>query len=289
MNSLVLLALGLMLTVQLAMMLQLRHRFRKVDQRIDRRFEGLDSSVRGLRQILHDKALPRLEKLRGNVSAQADQLKSQQGFLDDLPSQIGYLLSLSSLTPAYPVFIGEATLDAFTLRALVERIELLRPKVILELGSGASTVLIAAILEKLDLLETRHIAVDHEAFYLERSKHNFARHGFRTKTEFWLCPLEVDQEGTIPWYGGLIRNLAGAELDLVLVDGPPANTHALARSPALPRLAPFLAPGAALILDDAGRDDEKEIIRAWRAEFPEMRVSIGHRGKGFAIFNKPSA
>ncbi len=41
-------------------------------------------------------------------------------------------------------------------------------------------------------------------------------------------------------------------------------------APVGPVLFPKLAPGAAVFLDDAARDDEKRIIERWEREFPDL-------------------
>ncbi len=54
-------------------------------------------------------------------------------------------------------------------------------------------------------------------------------------------------------------------IDLLLVDGPPAYVAGmgLARYPALPVMLDRLAPGATLVLDDAERPGEQEVLRRW--------------------------
>ncbi len=53
-----------------------------------------------------------------------------------------------------------------------------------------------------------------------------------------------------------------------MVDGPPAYAagHGLARYPALPVLYDWLAPDATLVLDDAERPGEQEVLRRWERE-----------------------
>ena len=74
-------------------------------------------------------------------------------------------------------------------------------------------------------------------------------------------PLALDA----PWYA----ERAVAELpeatELLLVDGPPGYGDGMERSryPALPVLEPRLSPGAMVILDDANRRGEREILERW--------------------------
>jgi hypothetical protein len=66
-----------------------------------------------------------------------------------------------------------------------------------------------------------------------------------------------------------LRAALGSDpIDLLLVDGPPAYAagHALARYPALPVLGDRLASGATVVLDDAERPGEQEVLRRWERE-----------------------
>ncbi len=62
--------------------------------------------------------------------------------------------------------------------------------------------------------------------------------------------------------------LWGDPIDLLVVDGPPAYAagHGLARYPALPVLCDLLAPRATVILGDAERPGEQEVLRRWEHE-----------------------
>lgn len=57
-------------------------------------------------------------------------------------------------------------------------------------------------------------------------------------------------------------------IDLIVVDGPPANSHKDARYPALPLLADKMSKRAAILMDDGRR--EKRIAIQWVREYPEF-------------------
>lgn len=218
----------------------------------------------------------------------ATHLKTQQAVNDD-HIQSGYINAIGTMYTKFPVFMGGPALDGFTSRVLFDRIERDRPKVILELGSGSSTVMIAALLEKLGMMGTRHIAIDDSEHYLEVTKRNYERHGFRRKAEFWHCPLVSTGEGEPAWYDGVADRLQGEQVDLVLVDGPPSFLHPRSREPALRAIYPFLSERAVVILDDTKRDAEKAIVQAWREEFPDLDVQVQGRGKGCVEFIRSPA
>ena len=77
-----------------------------------------------------------------------------------------------------------------------------------------------------------------------------------------LAPLEAR------WYAPAGVAELPEQIDLLIVDGPPADTPELAESrhPALGTLAPRLAPGALVVLDDIGRAGEQRVLNRWEAE-----------------------
>ena len=58
--------------------------------------------------------------------------------------------------------------------------------------------------------------------------------------------------------------------DLVLIDAPPGS---YGRSSPLHDAFPLLAPGAVLVVDDAGRASEQRIIQRWLATYPGLHLA----------------
>jgi predicted O-methyltransferase YrrM len=138
-----------------------------------------------------------------------------------------------------------------------------------ELGAGASTLLFARLLREhggtLD-------AIEHDARWAQWVNERLAQEGLASVARVTLAPLgphplALDE---LPWYApsALEAALAGAPVDLLVVDGPPAYEAgaALARYPALPALLPFLAPDAIVVLDDVVRDGEAAVLARWEQE-----------------------
>ncbi len=217
---------------------------------------------------------------------QAKQLAHAQRVAAEDTVQAGYVNALASLFPKFPVFMGGPAIDGYSARALFERIENDRPKVVVEFGSGSSTVMIAALLDRLGMHDTRHIAIDDNEYYLGITERNVSRHGFNVKTEFWHCPLKAEKEGEPAWYSGVTERLAETKVDLVLVDGPVGELHPMSRYPAMDVMLPLMSDSGVLILDDAQRPGEDEIVSLWQEKFPDLAVRRKRRGKGYAEFSR---
>lgn len=145
-----------------------------------------------------------------------------------------------------------------------------RPHVITELGSGSSTKLISAYIEKIDL-DCQFLSIEHDRKYLDES----AARLVSGKVEFCYCPLiQYHLNGkSYSWYD-LSSFQPDAPIDLLIVDGPPVYLNQLARYPALPLMLDKLSDGAIILLDDAARPDEQEIIRQWMALTPCIRMDL---------------
>ena len=152
-----------------------------------------------------------------------------------------------------------------TVSTLVREVLDTRPQLVVEAGSGGSSVWVGYCLERNG--GGRCVSLDHDADYAAKTRADIERHGLTDYVEVVHCPLvDVDIAGqTFRWYD--LSKVEGLEgIDIVFVDGPPGTTGPLARFPALPLLRERCAPGARFILDDAARPDEKAIIHRWTHE-----------------------
>jgi predicted O-methyltransferase YrrM len=157
------------------------------------------------------------------------------------------------------------------LRELVGLILERRPRVVVELGSGASTLIIATALARVG--EGHLWSVEHLPDFAADTRDRLARQGLDRWVTVVAAPL-VEQpfgDGTWRWYD-LSALAPDGPIEVLFVDGPPADTGPLARYPALPALLPRLAPGAAVLVDDLVRPDEQAMLARWTAEVPGLRV-----------------
>ncbi|MCD6705014.1 MAG: class I SAM-dependent methyltransferase [Thiobacillus sp.] len=194
--------------------------------------------------------------------------------------------SLNQLGQTFPVFLGGWSVDAFLGRWLIQHLVEERPKCILELGSGSSTVLIARSLQLLGEADTAHIVVDHEVKYLGITRDISQLNGVADNVEFLHCPLENYASVDKLWYGGLIERLGAHKIDLLIIDGPPGPLQPMSRYPALPLLMEHLAEHCTIVLDDAVREEEQEIARRWINENPGFELTVSFDGHGLAILKR---
>jgi predicted O-methyltransferase YrrM len=140
-----------------------------------------------------------------------------------------------------------------------------RPKLVMELGSGSSTVLFAAALRANG--SGRLISIEHDPAHAERTRTLLEQAELSDRAELLLAPLSDLQLGdrSFHWYGlGSLLERLTDKIDFLFVDGPPGKEQPLSRYPALPMLARHLSPRALVFVDDGAREDETLMVKLWR-------------------------
>lgn len=171
---------------------------------------------------------------------------------------------------------GKTALKPTGLLQLCALVETLQPKLVLELGSGTSSVWLGYLLER---YHGRLITVDHNPAFAAETRVRLQRHGLANIAEVRDAPLKpVTVNGrSYQWYDpAAFADLAG--IDLLVVDGPPANSGPHARYPAFPVLEGQLSSHAGVVLDDVSRQDEQDIVRQWTESTAGLEQELGTVG-----------
>jgi predicted O-methyltransferase YrrM len=159
------------------------------------------------------------------------------------------------------------------LRLIVHEILVRHPQLIVECGSGSSSVWLGYTVQQFG--GGRVVALEHDERYAQVSADLLQAHGLEDVVEIRHAPLAPWDGGTgpQPWYD--LRAIEDLDkIGLVLVDGPPSVVAEGARYPALPLLLPKCADQALIVLDDVVRAQENAVSDRWLAEHPELRRTI---------------
>lgn len=146
-----------------------------------------------------------------------------------------------------------------------------RPKRILEIGSGASTIWLGTFAQRIG---AEYVSIEHDESFAAHTRTMIAEHGLEGTVDLRhapLAPLEIDGE-EFSWYDRDAFEDIGDQFDLLVVDGPPESTGEMARYPAMPVLAERLADDAAVVLDDIHREAETESLRRWAESYPGFEI-----------------
>jgi predicted O-methyltransferase YrrM len=165
-----------------------------------------------------------------------------------------------------------------------------RPRTVVELGSGTSTLVAGYALERLGG-EGRVVSLDHDQRFAQVSRGNVERHGLDGRIEVVHAPLRsVELQGKQwDWYETSALDPIES-IDVLVVDGPTqaGNPRSMVRFPALPALLPKLSPDAVVLVDDAGRADERAMVAKWQELYPEFAVEFVPTEAGTAILERRS-
>lgn len=157
---------------------------------------------------------------------------------------------------------------------LAQHVLAAKPRLVVECGSGSSTVVIARCLE---LNGGGHmVSLDADAEFAGRTRAMLEQAGldrFVTVRHAPLRPVSVGG-GTQPWYA--TDQLPDEPIDMLVVDGPPIDTAPLARYPAGSFLVSRVRKGGVVFLDDADRPDERTIVTRWLGELPQLERGPRH-------------
>jgi predicted O-methyltransferase YrrM len=163
----------------------------------------------------------------------------------------------------------------------------LRPGLVVECGSGTSTVVMARCIQELG--NGRIISLDHDPDYARRTTELLRLNGLDDMATVITAPLsdrEVNGQ-LLRWYGQEYEPQLDKPIDMLVVDGPPGSSGPLARYPAVPLLRSRLAPECWILLDDGDRPDEQAIARLWAQEL-HATLSYLDGGRGGWLLRRPA-
>ena len=202
--------------------------------------------------------------------------------------QLEALQNLNAVLPAtdvLPATRGWAASPDLLL-VLVDLMISERPSLVVECGSGASTLWLALAMRRFQI-DGRIIALDHDPVFGGKTRDLLARHDVGELAEVRDAPLEsfsLDGD-TYSWYARQAwEDLAG--IDLLFVDGPPATTGHQARYPALPLLSGSLSRVVTVVLDDLVVPDMQKVLRLWLDAYPEFDSDLLPLEKQAAVLRR---
>lgn len=224
---------------------------------------------------MHQKVSSRLERNTRELTAATKEIKAQiwQSYRQtEAMQQLLTLLKLNAPMP--PTRSWAASPDL--LLTIADLVRSHKPKLVVELGSGVSTLIVAKSGAK------RVISIDNSVEFAGKTRALLEAHGVRG-VEVRVAPLMPHASGT-DWYE--TTNLADLKkIDLLIVDGPPGSKNPNARKPAHMELINKLSPRAIIVIDDVNRDGERELAQSFAKALPNHVLTIYPHEKGTAVIS----
>jgi len=147
-----------------------------------------------------------------------------------------------------------------------------KPEVVVECGSGITTLIIASYLRTNGA--GRLYSLEHDPWYASQTARRLEAAGLSSWVEVIVAPLVDQHIGPIAstWYDqDVIGERLPSHVELLVVDGPP-STNDWARWPAVEVLHSRLAVGAVVLLDDGRQRREQRIAFRWQSDHPDLQL-----------------
>ena len=136
-----------------------------------------------------------------------------------------------------------------------------KPKIIVECSSGLTTLMLARCCQ---MSRQGHVySLENGPEYATKTRSYFERYGLDKWATVLDAPLEKIELSANEYLWYSTREMPRQSINMLVIDGPPGFIQKNSRYPALPLLFEHLADGCTIFLDDAARDDEKELVKLW--------------------------
>lgn len=167
------------------------------------------------------------------------------------------------------------------LKIIVEHCLNNKPGTILECSSGLTTLMLSRCCQMNSHGEV--FSLENGEEYAENTRQQIQRYELDDYSTVIDAPLETVniQNNEYSWYS--LKHIPEKSIEMLVIDGPPGFIQKHSRYPALPLLFDKLAKGCVIFLDDAARDDEKELVKMWLDEHPEIEYRFVNTERGCSI------
>jgi predicted O-methyltransferase YrrM len=185
-------------------------------------------------------------------------------------TQLTNLLDFKAAIPATRSWAASPDL----LLSISEIVKKNRPGLVVELGSGISTLVAAKSGAR------KIISIDNSDVWGAKTVALLKEHKVRG-VDVRIAPLRPYANGS-EWYDlDAIKDLK--KIDLLIVDGPPGSKNPEARYPALQQFKDKLSPAAIVVIDDVNREGERKLAEDFAKALPNHELIILDHEKGTAI------
>ncbi len=156
-----------------------------------------------------------------------------------------------------------------------------KPKTILECSSGLTTVVLARCCQLNNKGEV--FSLENGYQYVTETEGHIERYELSDYATVIHAPLEeVTVDGKeFRWYA--LDSVPDKSIDMLVIDGPSGFIQKHSRYPAIPVLMDKLSDSCIVFLDDAGRQDEREIVDMWMRRYPRLEHSFIESERGCSV------
>ncbi len=158
-----------------------------------------------------------------------------------------------------------------------------KPQTIVECSSGLTTLILAKCCQ---MNEIGHVySLENAEEYQKQTQENLVNFNLESYVDVIHAPLariSIDYKN-LDWYQ--IKALKDLQIDFLVIDGPPGFIQRHSRLPALPMLYDQMSNISCVFLDDAARNDEKEIVQIWLDRYSDIEHDYIETERGCSVIN----
>ena len=172
------------------------------------------------------------------------------------------------------------------LKLIIETILQFKPNLVVELGSGVSSIIISKSLEK--NMVGKLISIENDDKYSKITRNNITMENLTEIASVVTSELsmQIIDKKNYMWYNtSFIKNINN-KIDLLIIDGPPKITNKNARFPAIPLLKKYFSDNIIIIVDDGNRQDDANTVNSWMNELDNFKIKYIPTEKGAFLLSK---
>lgn len=172
--------------------------------------------------------------------------------------------------------LGSWKADTWFLKYIIDTVEQIRPAQVVELGCGASTLILSRALQRNG--GGFLTSYDQHADFVIQTGDWLGSHGLGASIRHAPivdCPTRWSDH----WYDLFDVPL---NIDLLVIDGPPWALGPFGRGQA-EVLFNRIRPGGVVLMDDAARPGERVVASRWRRDWPDFEWTLARGVKGTLI------
>lgn len=180
------------------------------------------------------------------------------------------MINLTPLLQGAFVPFGEWAMEPVHMFDLLSHVRAAKVDVIVECGSGTSTLMLGNLLRQKG--KGRLYSLEEDMEWYQFMARHIQEQGLRDWVTLVHAPLEpykVNDDSTVEWYSTARVNEVLADvvqLDLLIVDGP-KSASTLSRFPALPAFRSKITSTTLIVLDNVNRLHEQAVLAEWQKQY----------------------
>jgi predicted O-methyltransferase YrrM len=228
-----------------------------------------------LLRSLHGKLNAKTNKIFSEVNTSAREQRKSDLISFRQTEAYFQLLNLLEFKAPVPPTRGWASSPDLLL-TIAEVIMKKKPALVVELGSGVSTLVSAKSGAR------KVVSLDNSEEFGGKTRELIKAHKARG-VEIRIAPLQPYANGS-DWYDiSTIKDLR--KIDVLIIDGPPGYNNPEARYPALKEFIEKLSKDAVVIIDDVNRQGERKLAEDFAKALPNHHLIILDHEKGTAVIS----